>query len=418
MKHLARTTSLLATLAIVAACGDDDGHDHDEDAGVTDASDGGTDNGGPDEGTPDEGVADGGSPDEGAPDEGGTDEGAPIARAPLTTYPSADYATNAAVELALGAQLIALNAPMREADASTEVTPTAAELLALYDAGDPSLRDATSAYYAPIVEGLLNEFAANAGNVFLPSDPPPASGGVFSRWLFNANGVDLRQSVEKGMFGATFYHSALLVAASDPTPAGVDRILALFGANPTFQHDDGAAENPDRFMAQYATRRDNPADEVPGLYASIRDGFLAARGAAEGGAGCETELAAAVAGIMADWERVNFATVIYYLNDITNKMSSDSATTDDLAAGLHGLGEAVAFVHGFRQLAADGRIITDAQIDSLLALFNAAPGSASTVYRFATDPATELPKLQTAIDEIQAIYGFTEADVTGFFTNY
>jgi hypothetical protein len=394
--------SLAATLAL-AACGDDDGTmPPPADAGV----DTGVDTGPPEE-------------DAGLPADLGLDAGPVPECPPLDAYPVEGFEARAAAELSALTRFAAVNARMRAAEASLEVRPTADELRALFDEGAPSTRALTSPYYAALMDGWFDAFEAAAGRTYLPAEPPPESGGLWVSWIYDPRGVDLRQAYEKGGFGATHYRTAAALLASDRSPEAVDRALALYGAHPTFQHDDGAM-NPqrDRFAAQYAKRRDNRASDTPGLYRIMKGHFLAARGAAERGAECDAARDAAARAILQEWERILFATVIYYANDARNKIGGLSPTEMQLSSALHGIGEAVGFVHGFRRLDNPERIITDAQIDELLALLNSAPGAPSNVYRFVTDPAGELPKLQTLIDRIAAIYGFTGPQITSFYTNY
>ena len=81
---------------------------------------------------------------------------------------------------------------------------------------------------------------------------------------------------------------------------------------------------------------------------------------------------------------------------------------------MHSYSEGVAFAAGFRGISQ--KMITDAQIDSILDLFLAPSGSTPESHRFLNE-ATLLARFDSVIDEIQAVYGFTEAEVNGFYTN-
>ena len=48
------------------------------------------------------------------------------------------------------------------------------------------------------------------------------------------------------------------------------------------------------------------------------------------------------------------------------------------------------------------------------ALFNAPANATPTAYKFATEPATQLPKLQQVITKLQGIYGFTNTELEDF----
>lgn len=348
---------------------------------------------------------------------------------PPAAYDGTSYDTNAASEVAIATAFNALLKPMKDAEANLTVKPTAAELTALYEAGTPSVESLTTSYYDARIVTLFGVFEATAGNTWTPADPPPATGGKFGNYIFSASGTDLRQSIEKGLFNAAFYNHALTLVGGTVDAKALDRLLAIYGAHPSFPGTSDAAQSttPDKFMAQYAERRSpkdandasKPADPTkPGPYFRIKASFIKAQAAIAKGPDCAAERDAAVAAILAEWERTNFATVIYYLNDAAVKLTKEPPTDADLSNGLHGYGEAVAFVHGFRGLPADKRTITDAQIDEILTLLGAPHDAAATSYKLVTDGAAEVPKLQQAITKIATIHGFAAADVETFKTNY
>jgi hypothetical protein len=267
------------------------------------------------------------------------------------------------------------------------------------------------------------------------SPPPPATsgrrphrrGGKFGNWIFTARGVDLRQVYEKGLFGATWYRYSLGIVEGGVDAVALDRLLAAYGAHPSFPGDSGAMMNPDRLFAQYAERR-SPKDAAdaskpldpqnPGPYFRIKAEFIRAQQAIKVGAMCDAERDAAVAKILEESERSLFATVVYYFNDAAVKLTKEGATTAELASGLHGYNEGVAFIHGFRTLPPDARIITDAQIDELLALVNAPHDGEATSHLLVTDGATEVPKLLQAVTELADIYGWSAQDIDAFKTNH
>jgi hypothetical protein len=345
------------------------------------------------------------------PPDGG-DGGTQPACAPASPdYPSADFATNAADELALINQFKAFNQKMRDAEASLSVTPTVEELRALY-AGPPSIKDATSSYYQGVVDEALVAFAAAAGKAYTPAEPPPANGGLYDKWIFDPRGVDLRQLIEKGSFASLYYRRAAELAGGTVTPAVVDRILALYGSNPTFSGKDKEVPSPDVLGAVYASRRDAKDAANPGFYLRIKANLVAARAAAEK-TECSGEAKAALDAVLTDWEKALGGTVIFYMKDAATKAAAPATA----AAALHGLGEAIGFVQGFRQLPADIRIITDAQVDELLALMEAPPSGTKAPYKLVTDAATVIPKLEQVVTRLASIYGFTPEQVASFATN-
>lgn len=344
------------------------------------------------------------------------------------SYDGAGFAANAVVELGLRQKLNAMLQPIKDAEASLAVTPTAAALQASYADGTPSVKSITQPAFASNVDGWLTAFEAAAGKTWTPSangdgGAPVPPGGKFGNWIFTETGTDLRQTIEKGLFGAAHYHQASNLLASSPvTEATLDRVLALYGSNPTFPRNDkagdGGVAEPDVHSALYAKRREANAAANPGFYLRIERAFITAQAAIRRGADCTQDRDLALAAIKSDWEKALLATTIFYLNDATAKLGAAAPTDAELAAGLHGYGEAVAFVTGFRQLPAQNRIITDTQIDDILATLGAPHGGPVTSYKFVTDAATELPKLGHGITKVAAVYGFTQADVTAFKVNH
>jgi hypothetical protein len=53
-----------------------------------------------------------------------------------------------------------------------------------------------------------------------------------------------------------------------------------------------------------------------------------------------------------------------------------------------------------------------------LALLNAPTNGTATSFKFITDPANELPKLQQIITKLQQIYGFTTQEIEDFKKNW
>jgi hypothetical protein len=349
---------------------------------------------------------------------------------PAASYDGSNFATNAAGPLDMRARLSALNAAMLAAEQNLAVQPTEAELDALYDAGSPSLRTLTSPYYAGIVDGVFTRFAAAAGKTWAPAVTPVAPGGKYGNYIFDERGLDLRQIVEKGLFEALFYRRFAQLAEEDLDAAKLDELLGLFGAHPDFpgvSEGSPVVANPDRIAAQYLERRSqkNPADPSqpldpanPGPYFRAKADFIFAQTAlAEGSPECVAAAEQAVLRIRNEWERGIAATLIYYFNAAAVNLGADNATEVQLANGLHGYGEGVAFVWGFRELPPAHRTITDAQIDALLAKVKSPVGAPSTAFELVTDSST-IAVLVEGIADLKALYGFSDAEVELFKTNF
>jgi hypothetical protein len=335
-----------------------------------------------------------------------------------STYESPSYDQNTVVEKDLRTRLKGLLQPMKDAEASLSVKPTESELKALWNAGSPSLRSLTTSYFVPKIEAMITAFSQAAGSSWTPTPTPTGPGGKYGANIYSAQGVDLRQGIEKGIFSATFYNHALALQSQPITAATLDRLIAIFGAHASFPADTAAAQNPDEFVAAYAKRRDKREPQNPGPYLKIKQAMIRAQAAIAAGPGCASEVDASLKTFRNEWERAEFQTAIYYLNDASKKLSAAAPAPADQSAALHSFGEVIGFIHGWRQLPTDRRIITDAQIDDLLKLLLSDPGAPSTAYKLITDTAAELPKLTLAIQKVATIYGLSPAQVEDCKTNY
>ncbi len=324
-------------------------------------------------------------------------------------YDGADYESNAIVELGLRAAHESFMMPMRNAGNDTTLKPTVAELRARFDQGPPSLRSITTPYFAGKVDEWLALFEASAGNAWAPADPPPATGGKLGVDIFSPEGLDIRQAIDKGMFVASFYNRAVSLMGGTVTAATVDRILALYGGHPSFGTGDAGAGSADTWSAVYARRRSDPRAATPGIYPRIKGNLIRARAAARAGAGCAAELQEALGAIRADWERALLATTLYYANDARTRFGQAN-----VAGALHSLGEGLGFAYGFRMMPGANRTITDVQIDELLTVLGIPPAGPVTLYRYALDTANEVSRLDEVIARVQAVYGWTAAEVDAF----
>lgn len=329
-------------------------------------------------------------------------------------YPDEAFATNASAELAMADQLLAMNALVKDVNAR----PTAAQLQSMYEAGTPSLSSIAAPAVTASLPALFASIESSAAGTWTPAEPPPATGGRLGGVLFSARGQDLQEALEKGLLAGAHYHEALRLLEGEVTPATVDRILALYGAWPSFPMDTKAAVNPDRFSAGYAKRRTNPAAETPGLYLTIKQAFIDARAAAAGGATCAAKRDAALEVIRSGWERAMVGTTVYYLNSAAGKLEKSNPTDAERASGLHAYNEAVGFLKGLRALPASSRRGSDAQLDEVLATLLAPSGAEVESYKFLTDGVTNLPRLVQAGAQLQAAWAFTADEVANFKVNY
>ena len=334
-------------------------------------------------------------------------------------YDGAAFGTNAATELKLLSNLTKLTNEAKKGRVNGTIIGLDS-LFTWYALDAPnSLENTATNYYDDRLQTWFNEITLASGGTYTPGAPAGGNGGTFGGYLFDENGLEFEQMIEKGQFGATLFNHANKLSETTPfTPAHADRMLAIFGANPTFPNSYQANlhNKPDAFSANYCARRDK--NDGDGFYTTIRDNFIKLQAAAKAGDDHRDEQEDAIHAIMTNWEKSNFATVVNYLNGVIANLSATNPTDAQKAIAMHAYGEAVGFTHGFRTVAAEHRSITDDQIDLLLSLMNAPYNGTPTSYKFVTDPVNELSKLVTARAEIKAIFGFSDQQMEDFKKNW
>jgi hypothetical protein len=169
-------------------------------------------------------------------------------------------------------------------------------------------------------------------------------------------------------------------------------------------------------MAGYAARRDK--NDGKGLYSQFKNNAIKLQAAVKAGNDYKAQQTEALNALKTAWEKANAATIINYCHATLSRLSATNPSENDIAAALHAYSEGVGFIHGWKTIPQKHKIITDAQIDEILALFNAPSGQTPTSYKFATDPVNELPKIQQVIDKLKAIYGFSNQDLEDFKKNW
>lgn len=336
-------------------------------------------------------------------------------------YDGANFKANVVQEDSIAARLTALVNEAKKGR-TNGTTVDKSNLDYLFTAGSPSLSSLITPYFKSRLEGAngwFNDLAQASGGTYIPG-APTGQGGTYGGYLFDENGLELEQLLEKGQFGATLYFIATQYLDNTNTLQKVDQVLNLFGAKPAFANSGSnnvTAENRDVFMANYAARRSDINDNNS-LYIQIRNQFLKLQAAVKAGDAYNAERNQAAQEIKKLWEKINAATIINYCYSATSKLSGTNPTDSDKASALHSIGEAIGFIHGWRTIPQSNKIITDTQIDEILSLFNAPQSGTPSVYTFATDPVNQLPKLQQVITKLQSIYGFSSQDLDGFKNNW
>ncbi|MCZ7686572.1 MAG: hypothetical protein M5U28_50625 [Sandaracinaceae bacterium] len=155
---------------------------------------------------------------------------------------------------------------------------------------------------------------------------PGAAGGIFgsdNRGI-NEGGIEVRQLVDKGLFGgAALYSYALGLTEGDIDPATVEAIGAAWGTN--------AALDPEMRTdsANYS--------RAMGYHAPMVESLVAAHAYAADEA-CVAERDEAIRTFFRTWELSMFARFVYYANVAAVGLAAVGAD-DDVAGALHELSE-------------------------------------------------------------------------------
>lgn len=345
-----------------------------------------------------------------------------------SSYDGSNFAANTVTQNAIVTQLSALsNEAKKGRNASNTVLKT--ELENIFSANiigassSTSLQAEATNYFRERLTGdnaWFDELSKASGNVWSPQAPDGTSqGGVYGGYLFDEYGVEIEQIIEKGQFNATLYNHATKIMSSPITLASVDQLLAIFGAKPEFANSGSnnvSAEIRDQAMANYGARRDK--NDGNGMYSQIKTAFITLQAAVKQGSSFNAEKDKALKDIQLLWEKINAATIINYCHSPISALSQTNPSESQIGGALHAVGEGIGFIQGFKTINPQYRKITDSEIDEILSLFNAPDNANASVYKFATESAVELPKLQQAISKLQSIYGFSNQEIEEFKTNW
>ncbi|MEM0997761.1 MAG: hypothetical protein AAGN35_11795 [Bacteroidota bacterium] len=341
----------------------------------------------------------------------------PVLEVP-TSYVSASYEANVATENTVIGELSTMTSAANDAESNAQSSTVAAISY------PTNLSGVTEANYRAKVGEWLTQLvnAANSTTGFQTpavGDSPMMGeeGGLLGSRLLDENGLELEQMIQKGSFGAALYNHALTVINGDlSNSSAIDKLVEIHGTDASFDVSGTTA------AATYSRRRSN-LDAQTGFFFDIKNALITAKAAIDQGGDDDdfvTDLNTSLDNYLLAWEKSNFATVIYYSNAAKTGLQDASALPDGqakddaLGNAMHAYAEGVAFAAGFRGISR--KMITDAQIDSILALLLAPAGQTPTSYRFLNE-ASLLSNFDQVISDIQGIYGFTAAEVTSFYVN-
>lgn len=339
-----------------------------------------------------------------------------FAPAPLTVpenYDATAFQTNATTELAIVDQLSQFSSTLTSGQ-DPSVSFTIDELGQLFLQGNPSLSSQTNEAFTSRVDNWLVEIAAASGNSFDLQNAPQGNGGVEEGYLFDENGVELSQVVEKGLYGALLYYQAIKVSYGSIDTATSDKMLALFGAHPDFanSYNQSIHANADRFMAGYAAGRDQ--DNAIGYYSIMKDAFITLQAASVNTFDYAFELDQSLQTIRYTWELINAASTIHSLSLAADLLEDSAPSDENVAEAVHRIAEAAGFMVGYWKLPVGYRSIRDNQIESILEKLLIPVGGTSSMYEFAQKPADTRSRLEDVIEELQLFYEFTDLEVLSF----
>lgn len=327
-------------------------------------------------------------------------------------YVSPQFAANAQVELNLRAYAFEIDRKMQATENASTAILTTAELATSYTAGTPSLRGVTATPLQAVVDGYLVDYGNAVGRTWTPEsaagDAGPTTGGKYDgAFHVSPAGLDLREATQTTLLAGALFNDAAMLAAGPVTDAVVDRLVAAYGATPTFANrtDEAAGDARDGLSAALASQRDDKSQPT-GPYRRIQAALFAAKATAAYGEACRGDLDAALTTFFHEWERALYASAIYFLNATADALR---ATPVKGAGALRSYGLAVGLIQGFRETPQERRLVTDAQIDALLAQIGV-----EAPYGILTDTANRLPGFVGAIQQIANVYGFSQADVESF----
>ena len=257
-----------------------------------------------------------------------------------------------------------------------------------------------------IFPAYLQELTKASGNSYDPYAANQTQGGTYGGYLFDENGLEIEQILDKASFFGLFYHKASRMSVSSES---THKLIALFGATPRFSNSDRTTTFPDILSASYAARRDK--NDGNGLYIAFKNNVIAMHAHQKAGSNFNNELLNERKAILLAWEKSILATVVNYCFSAHAKFTMTNPQAADNGAGLHGVSENIGFILGLKGVSE--KKITNAQIDEILSLLKSNKPAV-----FVTDAFTNAPALLQVIARIKSIYGFTDQEIEDFKVNW
>ena len=290
---------------------------------------------------------------------------------------------------------------------SARTNGKAPDSLTLFELCKPFSSLGTSTFQNTIL-GYLQEFSKTNNGIYNPrlSLVENKQGGVFAGRVFDENGLEYQEIIEKLCLGNLFYHMASRLSLQDST---THHFIALFGAHPSFPNSDITLSNPDVYSAAYAARRDK--NDGNGFYTNAKKQLIRLQAAIKAGTNYNEDALSARKQFLNIWEQSLMASAISYCYAAHAKFILTNPTDEDLASGLHAINEAIGFVLSYKGVSE--KLISDTELDTILSLLHSNRPS-----QFVTDAYNTTPDLLKAVNNIQSIYGFSSQQLEDFKINW
>lgn len=237
------------------------------------------------------------------------------------------------------------------------------------------LKDKCFAADQALIESYMDDIAT--ASVSFASAASDGQAGTLtsgtSTYLFDANGRDLAEIIEKSTMGAVFLYQALNVYFGD-SKMNVDNTTALDPSNGEYytameHHWDEAfgyfgvetdfpSTPATRFWGKYCMSQDAALN----CNADMMNNFLKGRSAIV--AGIYTDRDAAIQAIRTEWEAISAYQAMTYLDVAITNFGTDNGKY------LHALSEAYGFAWNLRYAPLETRKFDNSEHSALMALFN------------------------------------------------
>jgi|GEM_PF-1311986 hypothetical protein len=337
-----------------------------------------------------------------------------------TTYDGSAFFTVSAQESTLVNNYLTFSSILKSGNDGSTVNPR--DLNLGFSTNSPSIKSATTPSFITLMEGTNGYFdklsKASAGTYF-PGANSMGIGGVYGNYVFNGDGIEPAEIIEKGLLGAAFYNYGLKLYIDNPNianPASVDRLLALYGTSPDFPNSSNAAfyARPDKALAAYAAQRDKGDDK--GIYSQIKTQFIKLQAAYKGGSNYDRERNQSFSDLLTLWEKVLAASAIHSCQQTLERLQGTNPTDPLKAQALHWNSSSIGFLLGLRTI--PNKTITDAKIDEILVKLYFVPQGTSSAHKVVTEPGTSATQISEVIITIQTTYGFSDQEVIDMKTNW